>query len=181
MTVDYKSVNGTQVAVICDIENAELSLDEWKKFGDMVCKRYEDMLPTVTILGVDYPVLKRIIESRTKDTLLAHVITGRLWEMGVKKIEYLPASAQPQIAKKPVESPAPAEKVSKVRDYCINGGRGFNCKTVYQLDGNGNIIREFPSVKAAAAYYSLSKDALSQCLRGKTKTCGGRIWRYKEA
>lgn len=34
MTIDYKMVNGTQVAVICDIENADLTKDEWKKFGN---------------------------------------------------------------------------------------------------------------------------------------------------
>lgn len=95
-------------------------------------------------------------------------------------------AAQPQIEEKPikqaVEKPVekPAEKPTKARDYCINGGRP-NCKPVYQLDGNGNVIHEFPSVKAAAEYYRLNKDGLSACCRGKIKTCGGRIWRYKEA
>ena len=85
MVVDYKIVNGTQVAVISDIENANLTAEQWKQFADMIVQRYEEMLPTVTILGVDYSVLKRIIENKCKDAFLAHVIVGRLWEMGVKK------------------------------------------------------------------------------------------------
>lgn len=144
------------------------------------------MLPTVAIVSVKYDVLKRIIENRSGNGYLAHKIVGRLWEMGVKKIDYLPVTAQPQIIEKPikqaVEKPVekPAEKPIKARDYCINGGRP-NCKPVYQLDGNGNVIHEFPSVKAAAEYYGLNKDGLSACCRGKIKTCGGRIWKYKEA
>ena len=53
MTVDYKYVNGTQVAVICDLENANLTAEEWKQFGNMIIQRFEDMLPTVTIVGVE--------------------------------------------------------------------------------------------------------------------------------
>ena len=183
MTIDYKMVNGTQVAVICDIENADLTKDEWKKFGNMIIQRFEDMLPTVTIVGVDYHVLRRIIENRSGDAILAHAICGRLWEMGVNKIEYLPVSAQPQEEDKPIPKPAEktAENMAKPKDYCVNGGRGYGCKVVQQLDGEGNVIREFPSAAAAARYYKISYEAIRMCCYGKCKTSGGRIWRYKEA
>ena len=36
MVVDYKIVNGTQVAVISDIENANLTAEQWKQFADMI-------------------------------------------------------------------------------------------------------------------------------------------------
>lgn len=183
MVVDYKNVNGTQVAVISDIENANLTGAQWKQFADMIVQRYEEMLPTVTILGVDYPVLKRIIESKCKDTFLAHIIVGRLWEMGVKKIDYLPISAQPNMAEKAdkKEVKKPTDKTTKARDYCVNGGRGYGSKVVQQLDGNGTVIREFPSAISAARYYSISYEGIRMCCYGKCKTSGGRIWRYKEA
>lgn len=185
MVVDYKIVNGTQVAVISDIENANLTAEQWKQFADMIVQRYEEMLPTVTILGVDYSVLKRIIENKCKDAFLAHVIVGRLWEMGVKKIDYLPISAQPNLAvnadKKEKSVGTPAERTSKARDYCINGGRGYGSKVVQQLDGNGAVVREFPSASAAARYYNISYEGIRMCCYGKCKTSGGRIWKYKEA
>lgn len=181
MTIDYKTVNGTEVAIICDLENAEMTEGEWKSFFKYVSNRFEKMLPTITILGVDYDVIKKVIANRCKDWVLAGAIVGRLWEMGVKKINYLPVSTPKQTEDKPVEKPKPKvdRRTSKVKDYCINGGR-TNCKPVYQLDGGGNVIREFPSCKAAADYYGLSKDGLSQCCRGEIKTCGGRLWIYKE-
>lgn len=187
MNISYQPVNGTQVAIITDIENASFTAAEWQGFADMICQRFEQMLPTVAIVSVTYDVLKRIIENRSGNGYLAHKIVGRLWEMGVKKIDYLPVTAQPQIIEKlnkqAVEKPVekPAEKPIKARDYCINGGRGGTCKPICQIDGDGKVIREFPSIAAAAAYYGLNKTSLAQCCRGQYKTCGGRLWRYKEA
>lgn len=183
MTIDYKYVNGTQVAVICDLENANLTAEEWKQFGNMVIQRFEDMLPTVTIVGVNYAVLKRIIENKCKDAFFAHTIVGRLWEMGVKRIEYLPVSAQTQYMDKPAEK-AEQETIkssSRTRDCCVNGGRGYGSKVVQQLNENGDVIREFPSAAAAARYYNISYEALRMCCYGKCRTSGGRFWRYKEA
>lgn len=185
MNISYQVVNGTQVAIITDLENAVLTTSEWQGFLEMICQRFEQMLPTVAIVSVDYDILRRIIATKSGDSYLAHKIVGRLWEMGIKKIDYLPAAAQPnfqgnvaeQTEKKPVS--ITPEKPKRVKDYCINGGRP-NCKPVYQLDGDGNVIREFPSCKAAAEYYGLDKDGLSQCCRGVIKTCGGRLWIYKE-
>ena len=183
MTFDYKYVNGTQVAVICDLENANLTAEEWKQFGNMIIQRFEDMLPTVTIVGVEHHVLKRIIENKCKDALLAHAIVGRLWEMGVKKIDYLPTSAQPQTVDKPVEKikQEAAKGNSRVKDFCVNGGRGYGSKVVQQLNEDGDVIREFPSAAAAARYYNISYEALRMCCYGKCRTSGGRFWRYKEA
>lgn len=183
MNVTYQVVNGTQVAIICDIENANLTAAEWRQFGEMIVQRFEDMLPTVTILGVDYAVLKRIIENKCKDAFLAHTIVGRLYEMGVKKIDYLPVSAQPQFVYKPIEKPKQeaAKSSSRVRDFCVNGGRGYGSKVVQQLNEDGDVIREFPSAAAAARYYNISYEALRMCCYGKCRTSGGRFWRYKEA
>lgn len=189
MTIDYKIVNGTQVAVICDIENANLTKDEWKKFGDLVVQRFENMLPTVTIVGVDYHVLRRIIESRSGDALLAHAICGRLWEMGINKIGYLPASAQPQERGQDKLNKATTKELdkttskprTKIRDYVVNGGRGNCGKPVEQLDGDGQVIRVFCTAAEAGRYYSINPALIRDCCNGKWRTAGGRIWRYKEA
>lgn len=53
-------------------------------------------------------------------------------------------------------------------------------KPVYQLDKNGNIINEFNSILAAAQYIHRDNSSISKCCKGKQKTCGGYMWRYKE-
>ena len=53
-------------------------------------------------------------------------------------------------------------------------------KPVYQLDKNGNIINEFDSILAAALYIHRDNSSISKCCKGKQKTCGGYMWRYKE-
>lgn len=181
MTIDYKKVNGTEVAIICDLENAQMTVGEWKSFFNYVNQRFEEMLPTITILSVDYAVIKKIIARRCKDVNLAGAIVGRLWEMGVKKIDYLPISVPKQVENKPTPKSKADMRTPKVRDYCENGGRGGTCKPVLQLNEKGNVIREFPSVRAAADYYGLNRTSLSQCCRGQYRTCGGRLWKFKEA
>ena len=183
MTVDYKMVNGTEVAVICDIENANFTAGEWERFGNMIMQRFEDMLPTVTILGVDYYTFRRIIEKGCKSSLLAQAIVGRLWEMGVQKILYLPATAQPSTQQAPLgeqKQQKPLQK-SKAKDYVINGGRGYRGKPVEQLGGDGEVIREFRNAVEAGRYYGTDATTIRECCNGKCRTAGGRIWRYKEA
>lgn len=53
-------------------------------------------------------------------------------------------------------------------------------KPVYQLDKNGNIINEFDSIFMAAQYINRDNSSISKCCKGKQKTCGGYMWKYKE-
>lgn len=49
---------------------------------------------------------------------------------------------------------------------------------VVQMDLNGNIIKEFESVSAAAQELNCHYQAISQCASGKIKTCCGYRWEY---
>ena len=51
---------------------------------------------------------------------------------------------------------------------------------VLMYDINKNLIKEFSSMKQASEEMGLSISRISQCVRGKTKSCGGYIWRYKD-
>lgn len=51
-------------------------------------------------------------------------------------------------------------------------------KIVVQMDLNGNTIKEFESVSAAARELNCHYQAISQCASGKIKTCCGYRWKY---
>lgn len=53
-------------------------------------------------------------------------------------------------------------------------------RPVDMIDKEGNHLRSFPSIKSAAEETGINKAAISNCCRGKTKTSGGFIWKYKE-
>lgn len=50
---------------------------------------------------------------------------------------------------------------------------------VFQCDKDGNIIKEFKSQQEAAKILNLNTPNINAALKGKQKTCGGFIWKYK--
>lgn len=52
-----------------------------------------------------------------------------------------------------------------------------NKKSVLQFDLEGNFIAEYDSAEEAAKSCGLTN--VSACCRGKYKTAGGFLWRYK--
>lgn len=58
-------------------------------------------------------------------------------------------------------------------------GKIINNKPIFQYDKEGNFIKEWNSAKEAERYYSMSNNCINSCLREKTKTSGGYIWKYK--
>lgn len=53
-------------------------------------------------------------------------------------------------------------------------------KAVLQIDIKTNeIIKEFPSVSEVQRQLGISITHISECCKGKRKTCGGFKWRYK--
>lgn len=52
-------------------------------------------------------------------------------------------------------------------------------KKVIQFSKDGEFIREYYSVTAAAKEMNVIKQAISQCASGKFKTCRGYRWEYK--
>ena len=53
-------------------------------------------------------------------------------------------------------------------------------KKVCQYTKNMEYIKTFDSVTDAANFVNKTKSQLSMCCRGRTPSCGGYIWRYKE-
>ena len=41
------------------------------------------------------------------------------------------------------------------------------------------LVQEFKSIKDASCFYNISYRSLCMHLRGKTKSCGKMIWKYK--
>lgn len=52
-------------------------------------------------------------------------------------------------------------------------------KPVLQYDLNGNFIREFTGVVEAGESCEIWRGGISTCLKGKQRTAGGYIWKYK--
>lgn len=64
------------------------------------------------------------------------------------------------------------------------GGRGgsrikTNNKAIYQIDKNGNIVREFSSTKKAAYTLFIDPSSITKVLKGKAKHTKGYMFRYK--
>ncbi len=57
-----------------------------------------------------------------------------------------------------------------------NEGKG---KPILQYDTNMNFIQEYSSLKDASSFTHTPQPCISECLRGKHKTAGGYIWKYK--
>lgn len=52
-------------------------------------------------------------------------------------------------------------------------------KAVIQLDKQGKEIQEWESIKQAGEKLKIRKENISACCRGKRKTAGGYIWKYR--
>lgn len=74
--------------------------------------------------------------------------------------------------------------LARKRQYESSRKNGFKGrppkKAVVQFDLNGNFIAEYDSVLEAGEKCSIWKGGISTVLKGKQKTAGGFIWRYKE-
>lgn len=60
--------------------------------------------------------------------------------------------------------------------------KGKTSKPVLQIDKETNeVIAIFPSIKEVNKQLGYSNGHICQCCKGKRKTCGGFIWKYKES
>lgn len=51
-------------------------------------------------------------------------------------------------------------------------------KRVAAYTFDGYLVGTYPSIKEAAKQLGINKSGISNCLRGKTRSCGGYIWKY---
>lgn len=49
---------------------------------------------------------------------------------------------------------------------------------VHQYDKIGNFLKEFPSITLASKSINLATGSILSCIRGKSQTAGGYVWRY---
>lgn len=56
----------------------------------------------------------------------------------------------------------------------------FQMKAIVQLTKDGAFVAEHCSINSAARSVGTSKQAIRCCLRGKSKSCAGYVWKYKE-
>lgn len=63
--------------------------------------------------------------------------------------------------------------------HAVDSGLLECAKEVEQLDKNGNVIAEFPSIKEASRATNTNDTQISMVCKGKTNTANGYYWRYK--
>lgn len=66
----------------------------------------------------------------------------------------------------------------EVRKRAVENGK-IACKPIYQLDLDGNFIKEWKSQSEASKELGIQRTAIGNCLRHRYKTAGGYVWRYK--
>ena len=109
---------------------------------------------------------KRTEETKRK---MAEAKSGRiLTEEHRKKIsEAMTGEKHPNFGKHPTEEIR--KKMSENRPS----------KSVLQFSKSGELIAEYPSGKEAQKQTGLPTSNICSCCKGRQKSCGGYIWRYK--
>lgn len=78
-------------------------------------------------------------------------------------------------------------KIPNWKELRAKGGKAAsheNCgvpkKPVLQFTKDGKFVAEYPSTCEASRQTGNHNASISRCCKGKAKSCGGYIWRYKE-
>ena len=66
------------------------------------------------------------------------------------------------------------------REKCGKAATEKCSKIVLQFTKDGKFINEFPSVREAERQTSIAHSHISSCCRGKLKSAGKYLWRFKE-
>jgi len=68
----------------------------------------------------------------------------------------------------------------RANSNCVEKSKEVCNKSISQYTLDNVFVKKFISISEAANYYNVSHAAISNCLRGKTKTSKGYMWRYNE-
>lgn len=82
-----------------------------------------------------------------------------------------------------IDTLKPDLNIQKIADSALGVKRteetiAKRIKTIYQYDLDGNLIKEWASVKQAGEALGINRPSISNCLKGRYKSAGGFIWRY---
>ena len=72
-----------------------------------------------------------------------------------------------------------AKKLSIVKKGKNTHGDNPNATQILQFDKDGNLIKEWDSIKSAADHYGICVQSVWRYLKGKVNPSGGYIWKYK--
>ena len=68
------------------------------------------------------------------------------------------------------------------REMCSNGGKIGGKKLsipILQFTKDGTLIKEWPSAWEACRQLGIAQSHICKCLKGRRKSAGGFVWRYK--
>ncbi len=68
----------------------------------------------------------------------------------------------------------------ELRDNVIKGNKESHIKPILQYSLDNIFIIEFESIIKASKILNIDPSGIVKCARGKSKTCGGYKWKYKE-
>ncbi len=94
---------------------------------------------------------------------------------------YLSNKTRPQWVKDKIKAGIELNKKSKSTttiEKMRKNSRWNKC--VGQYDLQGNFIKEWTSQSEAGRFYNIDSTGIYACCRGKQKSAGGFIWKYKE-
>lgn len=81
--------------------------------------------------------------------------------------------------KENMNNPLSIKQRKEHTEWCKRGEEHHSNKPVIQYDKKNNFIREYFSIREASKENSVREQHISACCRGKLKTAGGYIWKYK--
>ena len=61
------------------------------------------------------------------------------------------------------------------------GKEHHNSKPIIQYDKNGNYIQEWECIRQIERQLGICNQNISKCCKGKYKSCGGYVWKYKKS
>ena len=166
-----------------DKENlVELTAREHFLCHKLLCKIY----PNETKLW--YALWLMAIGKNRQSNLSSYKISSRSYEQTkLEFIEKIKGTSKPSNKGRKVTW---GDKISKslkgkskpegfLKDSSKLKGRLINNKPILQYTKNGEFIKEWNSAREAERYYNLSSNCICSCLKEKTKSSGGYVWKYK--
>ena len=73
-----------------------------------------------------------------------------------------------------------SEESKKKMSNALKGNINAPTKSVIQYSINGDFLAEYPSSHEAERQVGCDKSSICKCCKGKRKSCGGYIWKYKD-
>jgi len=63
----------------------------------------------------------------------------------------------------------------------VTGAENKNSRPVFQYEKDGKLVKTWLCVSEAARFYGCSPCTITNCTKGRIKTCKGYVWRMAEA